>query len=146
MDYAASGAIGGASQGAGIGAVAGPYGALLGGVVGGAVGLLGAGKAADAQYRQMMEAIRRMKVEQAKVTGEAQVAVNASGVEGSSASLQTYLSSMSAEMRRQLDWTRATGGAQIKNTMEAGTWGALSDWGAAIAKFGQATNWGKTSP
>jgi len=143
MDSTAQGGLSGASSGASIGAAAGPYGALIGGIVGGAVGLFGAANASNAQYRQMMEAIRRLKVQQEKTLGETQVAANASGVEGSSGSVQSYLATMSAEMRRQVDWMRQNGSAEMKSTMEAGTWGALSDWGAAISRFGQATNWGK---
>lgn len=143
MDRVAQGGLSGASSGASIGAVAGPYGALVGGLAGGVVGLFGAAGAADAQYRQMMEAIRRLKIQHAKTLGETLVAGNASGVEGSSGSVQSYLATMSAEMRRQVDWMRRTGSSEISSTMEAGTWGALSDWGAAISRFGQATNWGK---
>jgi hypothetical protein len=145
MDDTAQGGISGAAQGAGMGAAFGPWGALIGGVAGGILGLAGGNAAAAAKKRQAEEAIRRLRIHNAQVLGEAGVGVASSGVDQGSASLQTYLTDMTAEMKRQLDWTRKTGSTDAAQVQQTATFGAMTDIAGAVFKFGQQNNWWQSS-
>lgn len=114
----------------------------------GAVGkFLGGRSQARELRRQTAETVRRQKLQAATTVSETEALAAASGVEfgaGESAdgstSLQMYLTQMSNEFKRQIEWTRRTGAKQASNTESAAAFGLFSD--LAGTAFGAASMMG----
>ncbi len=105
---------------------------------------LGSRAQAEAQQMEGAEQLRRMRAEHAATLGRGTAAAGASGVEGdSTSSLSRYLADMQKEFTYQENWAQQALDAGVSATKMAGTWTAMSDFGAGLYQYGQASNWGR---
>ena len=131
--------------------------------VGAAADWLGLNKEADArkklarqQYGLDMATLdeneRRTRLRNDQTIGAATARAGASGVEMGSGSLQTYLTAMTEEFRKQADWTRQMGELEAKSKRDATIAGAnagqvssnfklFGDLGASLYGFGAENKW-----
>lgn len=100
---------------------------------------------AKALRAQTEEQVRRMQARNAQTLGQGTAAGAASGVEFDSGSLQSHLSAMSEEFRRQEDLVRQAGMASADATSLAGSLGLVTDLGGALFKYGSDNNWFRTA-
>lgn len=122
-----------------------PFGISLG------LGALSAGRSwyakqseASALAEQGGEQLRRLRAQHAQTLGQGRAAGAASGIEFDSGSLQTHLSAMAEEFRRQEDLVRRASQGGVAATTLAGSLGLVSDLGGALFKYGSDNNWFKT--
>lgn len=108
----------------------------------GSLGSLGSAFAgASARRREAEEQARRFELGAARTLSATRAAGVASGVTGDSASLQTYLATMSDEFRRQAEWMRKTGSTVAGLGEQAGILGAAQGIGGALFQYGSTNNW-----
>jgi hypothetical protein len=119
----------GTAIGAGVGALAGVF------------SYLGKQGQADAMARQAAEELRRKKLQDEQVFGQATAGAAASGADFESSSLQGYLGEMKAEMLRQQEWQRRAGATNAGNVSTAGTFGLVSDLGSTLSSFAKDNNY-----
>lgn len=116
-------------------------GAAAGAVVGSISALFGGLSAADRKRQETEEAVRRMKLRQEQYLGTATARAAASGVEFDSSSIQTYLTGMADEFRRESEWALKNGMQQASDI----TTGAFLSAGAGLAQagfgFAASQNW-----
>ena len=144
---ALSGAAAGASVGSAIPGVGSAIGAVAGGILGGLGGLFGSGVdegAIQARRDAMLERARRAALGNDLELGQAKARAAASGIEmgvTGSGSMQTYLSTMAQEFRRQNEWnvTQANKAADI--SLDALTVNQFGDLSRGLFAFGAANNW-----
>lgn len=128
----------GVGAGAAAGSVIPGWGTAIGaglGLASGVFSYLGKQAQADAMRAQKEEELRRQKLKNEQVLGEATAAGAASGIEFDSASLQGYLGNMKAEMARQLEWSRRSGSTNAGNVDAASTFGLLTDIGGTFSNL-----------
>jgi hypothetical protein len=103
-------------------------------------------KAADAQKEASLEEERRREKERAFVLGETRARAAASGVEFESGSVQSWLSSMEAEFKRQHEWAldQAKRGADLSKL--SGSLGFATGIGSSLFQYGAAKNWFRPQP
>lgn len=136
--------LGGTASSAAAGSTFGPWGTAIGAGLGLASGIfkfMGSQAQADAMRAQRAEELRRKKLADAALLGEATAAGASSGVEFDSSSLQGYLGAMKAEMQRQQDWMARAGDTNAGNVSLAGTFGLLSDVGGTLSSYAKANNY-----
>jgi hypothetical protein len=126
-----SGAVAGGAAGSAIPGIGTAIGAGVG-LLGGIFSYLGKQNQADAMRRQQAEELRRKKLQDAQVLGQATAAGAASGVEFDSSSLQGYLGTMKSEMGRQLAWQAAAGSDNASNVDTASMFGLITDLGSTL--------------
>jgi len=104
-----------------------------------------AGQDAARQRRaETAEAVRRLRLEQARTLGQARAVGAASGAELESASTQAYLSAMTAEFKREADWMARAGAASARSLSQAAGFNLATDLGAGLFQFGSMNNWFQT--
>lgn len=114
------------------------------GLVGGVFSYLGKQSQVAAMRAQAEEELRRRKMQDAQVLGQATAAGAASGVDFESTSLQSYLGSMQAEMKRQQEWQRKSAATNAGNMSTASTVGLFTDMGGTLSSFAKANNYWRT--
>lgn len=134
----------GALSGAGAGAVLGPWGAAAGAVVGTAIALVGELSGADQKRKETEEAVRRMKAQQAQYLGVSTARAAASGFEFDSSSIQTYLTNMADEFRRESEWALKNGMTIADAQSTAGWVNAATGLVKAGGDFARSQNWFQT--
>lgn len=100
--------------------------------------------AAAQKRRETAEAVRRLRIHNERVLGQAKLAGASSGVEYESASLQTYLTTMANEFRAEESWMMKAGLKGASAMEQAAGFGAVADIGSSIFQFGSANNWFQT--
>lgn len=148
---AAGGALSGASTGAALGSVVPGIGtglgAAIGGVLGGLGGLFGSGvdeQAIEARRQQGLEMSRRAALGHDLQLSQGKALAAASGIESplyGSGSMQTYLSTMAAEFRRQNEWNVQQANKAADISYDALTFNQFTDLGRGLFQFGAANNW-----
>ncbi len=103
--------------------------------------IFGGFQRADRMRRETDEMIRRFTLQGNRAVGKAQAAGAASGVEYDSGSLTAYLTNMTSEFRKQVDWMRQAGEAGASASELSGVFGGLGDLGGSIFNFGAANKW-----
>lgn len=103
-------------------------------------------EAADRKRAAAREAARRLRLEHDYTLGAARAAGAASGIEFESASLQTYLTTMTDEFRRQEDFNLKAGLDEASAMETAAGFNAFTDTVGSLFSFGQSNNWFKTPP
>lgn len=101
-------------------------------------------KAADQRKEGVLEAARRLRLENDYTLGAARAAGAASGVEYESASIQTYLGTMEREMRLQENLNTKAGLDEVSAMETAAKFNIFTDSVGSIFSFGKANNWFKT--
>lgn len=103
---------------------------------------------ADLNEKAVWEQDRRSRLEQKWKLGEAANRAYASGLDVEGSSLQSYLSAMSDEMRRQADWQKDAGMKQVESqrqaadTMDTLKWfGIANDMGSSFFEYASSQNW-----
>jgi hypothetical protein len=138
---------GGAASGAAAGTAVMPgWGTAIGaglGALGGIFSWMGSQDQAAKMRAQAEEELRRKKAADEQRLGVATAAGMASGVEADSPSLQAYLSSMQAEMKRQQDWMRKAGAANAGAVSTAGDIGLFTNLGGTLFNYAKQNNWWK---
>jgi hypothetical protein len=89
------------------------------------------------------ERVRRMRLQHDQVTGQAEAAAGASGIEYESASNQTRLAVMAQEFRNEEDWLRKSVRTEANATEMSSIFSLFSGIGQGLTSYGQATNWGR---
>jgi hypothetical protein len=121
------------------GSVVPGWGTVIGAGLGLASGLMkyfGGQAQADAMRRQAAEELRRKKLQDAQVFGQATAAGAASGVDfHESTGLQNYLGQMKAEMLRQQEYQRRAGATNASNVSTASSLGLFTDVGGTISNY-----------
>lgn len=141
--------LSGTASGAATGSLFGPWGTAIGagvGLLGGISKYLGSQAQADAMRAQKEEELRRKKLQDAQVLGQATAAGAASGIEFDSTSLQGYLGEMKAEMVRQQEWQRRAASTNAGNVSAAGAFGLVGDLGSTISSFAKDNNYWRGAP
>lgn len=115
--------------------------ALGAGIAGGLGRLFGSDAEADQREREARERARRQRISNLQTLGKAEAAGYASGITPDSASLQLYLSTMAEEMRKESDWAIKTEMQSASDVRTAGVFGAVTDIGSSVFKFGESNNW-----
>ena len=140
-----TGALSGAAVGGTIGSVIPGIGTAIGAAAGAVVGtvasLWGELDGSAQRKRETEEAVRRMKARQAQYLGVATSRAAASGVEFDSSSIQTYLTGMADEFRRESEWAMKNG-MRIADAETSASWlGAGAGLAKAGVDFAQSQNW-----
>jgi hypothetical protein len=105
-------------------------------------GSLSAGfDAAGQKRREVDEAVRRLRLQNERTLGLAKLAGASSGQEFESASLQTYLATMSGEFTRQQNWMKVAGASEADAMKSAAGFNAFTDVASSLFQFGSANNW-----
>lgn len=137
-------AAAGAVAGSVIPGVGTAIGAAAGAVIGSIATLFGGLSAAERRRAETAEAVRRMKLRQEQYFGVATSRAAASGVEFDSESIQTYLTGMADEFRRESEWALKNGMQQASDIQT----GAILQAGAGLAQagfgFAASQNWFQT--
>ena len=136
----------GIGSGAAAGSTFGPWGTAIGagvGLAGGIFSWLGKRKQADALEAENREALRRRILQDQQVLGQATAAGAASGIEFDSTGLQTYLTSMRDEMKRQQEWQRRAGATNVSNMQYGANVGLFTDLGQTFSLFAKQNNYWK---
>jgi hypothetical protein len=135
----------GMGSGAAAGSVFGPWGTAVGagvGLVGGLSKYFGGQATADAMRRQAAEELRRKKLQDAQVFGQATAAGAASGIDfQESTGLQSYLTEMQTEMRRQQEYMRRAGATNAGNVSSAAGFGLFTDLGSTLSSYAKDNNY-----
>lgn len=106
----------------------------------GAVSSVAGGFAQADQMRATAdEQLRRMRLENAEVVGKTAVGIGASGFDVTSNSLQTYLTLMTQEFRRQQDFFKSSSGRAADNVELAGILGGAASLGSAMNQYAAAS-------
>lgn len=139
--------LGSAAAGAAAGSVVPGWGTAIGAGIGLATGLaryFSGQSQANAMREQEEEKLRRQRLQNAQVLGQAQAAGAASGVEYDSSSLQAYLTSMKSEMDRQLEFQRRAAKTNAGNVSTAAGIGLFTDLGQTFNQVAAMNNYWKT--
>jgi hypothetical protein len=140
----------GVGSGAAAGSVFGPWGTAVGagvGLVGGLSRYFGGNAQADAMRRQAAEELRRKKLQDAQVFGQTTAAGAASGIDfQESTGLQSYLTSMQAEMRRQQEFMRRSAATNASNVQTAAGFGLLTDLGGTLSNYAKDNAYWRGAP
>jgi hypothetical protein len=139
------GALSGAGSGAILGSVIPGIGTAIGAAAGAVIGtvasLWGELDGSNQRRRETEEAVRRMKLRQEQYFGNAVARSAASGVEFDSSTIQTYLTGMADEFRRESEWAMKNG-MRIADAESTTAWlGAGAGLAKAGADFAQSQNW-----
>jgi hypothetical protein len=111
------------------------------GVLGGLFSFIGKNDQAAQLERENAEALRRRQAADAQRFGFAEAAVGSTGADFGSASLQTYLQSMKAEMQRQQQWMAQQGAANVGNLRDAAGFSLFTDLGGTLSQFAKQNNY-----
>lgn len=118
-------------------------------VAGSVANALGQNAQADLVKERGNEQARRLRLQHAATLGEGTARAAASGFESGvparESSMQTYLTQMADEFRREEDWIRKSADAEASAMKKSAVFGALTGVGSSIFSFGQANNWWKTA-
>lgn len=131
--------------GAAAGSVVPGWGTAIGAGLGLASGVMkyfGGQAQADAMRAQAAEELRRKKLQDAQVFGEATAAGAASGIDfQESTGLQSYLGAMKAEMLRQQEFMRRAGATNASNVSSASGLNLFTDVGGTLSSYAKANNY-----
>lgn len=97
--------------------------------------------AIDQMKVDAVEQYRRTRLASAAKLGETRVQGLASGVTGDSASLQTYLTAMSEELRKESLYSYQTALSRVKDARDASRMQMYTDYTSSMFDFGAANNW-----
>jgi hypothetical protein len=97
------------------------------GIANGLFSLGAAGRAADRRRAAVMETARRLRLTHERTLSETTALGAASGVTMDSAGLQTYLTTMADEFRRQQQFALRAGIDEVNSMEEAAGWNAFGD-------------------
>lgn len=100
---------------------------------------------AQLMREQADESLRRTRMRNQQVLGEAKAAGAASGVEADSSSLTNFLQQMSDEFARQEFWAKKAGDLAADATESGAKWELAGGLGGALFNYGQNNNWFKTA-
>lgn len=116
-----------------------------------AVGLFNAGMsmksgfdAASRRRRAAVEAARRLRIGHERTLSATTAAGAASGITADSGSLQTYLTTMADEFRRQENLLLKSGIEEADAMRSSAAFGLVGDAAGSLFQFGAANNWFKT--
>lgn len=137
------------ASGAAAGSIVPGWGTVAGAGLGLAAGLLnfaGGIAKSKAMRKEAAEALRRRKLHDAQVFGQATAAAAGGGVElQESASITNYLTQMKAEMKRQQDWMARAASTNASNVGAAAGWNLVTDLGKTAFNFAAQNNYFETA-
>lgn len=97
---------------------------------------------AGAIREQGNEQARRLRLQHDSTLGTGTARAAASGFEvEKGSSMQTYLTQMTDEFRREEEWIRKSAKAEADATNRSAIFGALTGVGSSIFSYGNANNW-----
>lgn len=118
--------------------------ALGTGLLKGGFSLMAGSEAATRKRRAVEEASRRLRLDHERTLSTTRAVGAASGVAFESASLQTYLTTMTDEFRKQEDFTRKAGLDEASALQDAAGINLFSDTLGSLFSFGARNNWFKS--